>query len=80
MTPNVVPPSVPTAFFVRHGTPATQNHEQKRRGNNVKRLLTIHHNADGTQINLAAGHKASLTHVHALIGLLYATDLKVIVA
>ena len=42
--------------------------------------LTIHHDLDDSQINLAAGHEATLTYIKAFVGLLYATDLKVIVA
>lgn len=41
--------------------------------------LTIHDDLDDPKINLAAGHEAPLTCVRALIGLLYATNLEVIV-
>lgn len=45
-----------------------------------RRLLTVHNDLNNPQINLAAEHEATLTGVRALICLLYATDLKVIVA
>lgn len=43
-------------------------------------LLTVHNDFNDPQINLAAGHESTLTCVWALICLLYATDLKMIVA
>lgn len=43
-------------------------------------LLTVHDDLDDPQINLAAGHEATLAGIRALIGLLYATDLEVIVS
>lgn len=43
-------------------------------------LLTVHNDLDDPQINLAAGHEATLAGIRAFICLLYATDLKVIVA
>lgn len=43
-------------------------------------FLTVHDDLYDPQINLAASHLATLTSVGALVGLLYSTDLEVVVA
>lgn len=59
----------------------TCTREQQGWGNSARGrgTLTVHNDLDDPQINLAAGHEATLACVCALICLLYATDLKVIV-
>lgn len=78
------------SLFRRHGTPATckrrRGGEKKKKGEAGKKweaerfFLTVHDDLYDPQINLAASHLATLTSVGALVGLLYSTDLEVVVA
>lgn len=82
------------SLFRRHGTPATckrrrgggkkASGEAKRAGRGGgckadKFFLTVHNDLYDPQINLAASHLAALARVGALVGLLYSTDLEVVV-
>lgn len=42
-------------------------------------VLTVHYDLDDPEVDLPAGHDASLTGVHALVSLLDPTDLEVVV-
>lgn len=65
------------------GTPATWKCTWEQRGeeNGVQErdLPTVDDNFNNAEVDLAPGHEASLTRVRALVGLLYAADLKMIV-
>lgn len=64
---------------MHRGTPATRECTREQRGEGKRGLPTVHDDFNNAEVDLAPGHEAPLARVRALVGLLYAADLKMIV-